>query len=69
MGCRTHDACYDQCVSAAIPSLCRRVCDGSCIRRYGVKQCNAWRKGNGPYDSWLSYTGRPTSYSYDSTCY
>ena len=69
VGCRTHDSCYDQCALALVPSLCRRTCDVSCIRRYGVTQCNEWRKGKGPYDVWLQYTGRPTTYTYDSTRY
>lgn len=66
-GCRAHDDCYDGCESA----LCRRGCDWQCVRDNGAANCNSWRQGNGPYDSWISYG--PGTFTedgpYDTTCY
>lgn len=68
-GCRVHDACYDACATRGWPAGCRRGCDVACIRRWGVRRCNAWRRGLGPFDSTIEYANPPTSYTYDSTCF
>lgn len=68
-GCRDHDDCYDDCATALFPFGCRRICDKKCSDDYDAGTCLGWANGNGPYDSWISYAGEPTSYSYDSTCY
>ena len=68
-GCREHDACYDTCATDPDPPACRGRCDADCTNTYGYAQCIGWALGNGPYDSWLSFAGTPTSYTYDSTCY
>lgn len=68
-GCRTHDACYDACATAFWPAACRRACDLACVNDHGADDCNSWRQGQGPYDSWLAFADVPSSYTYDSTCY
>lgn len=61
-GCRAHDACYDACKLAAncrwtaASFACHRACDTTCISTYGVRQCNAWRRGRGPFDQQITYT-------------
>lgn len=69
-GCRTHDACYDDCAGAAVPFACRLGCDRACVTKHGFENCTSWAQGKPPYDEqWLSFAGTPTSYTYDSTCY
>jgi hypothetical protein len=75
-GCREHDACYDDCATAPRPALCRRGCDLACISNYGIGDCNNWRIGGDPYDSWLKFSYPPvqtacvgsTPYCVDGKC-
>jgi hypothetical protein len=64
-----HDACYDACPAGLAGTVCRRQCDTDCVRAHGTTQCSAWALGYGPFDRWIPYSGAPTSYTYDSTCY
>ena len=57
-GCRVHDACYDRC-GPNIYDACHRSCDWECFSTHGYSQCNEWRQGNGPYDSFLTYSDAP----------
>ena len=69
-GCEDHDNCYDACARGWRGIACRRACDVTCVKRWGIKKCNSWRQGNGPYDSWLQFAGAATSGPvYDTTCY
>lgn len=69
MGCRDHDACYDGCAWATWPAACRRTCDIGCLKKWGKMKCESWMMGGGPYDKQIEYTGRPTSTTYNTTCY
>ncbi len=61
-GCRDHDNCYDGCNSTYgcgtwSAAYCRRGCDTICLMDHGVSDCNSWRTGGGPYDSYHDHAG------------
>jgi outer membrane protein OmpA-like peptidoglycan-associated protein len=67
LGCRNHDACYDRCAAASGETdlcplgTCHCGCDVDCISDFGVSNCNSWRTGGGPFDSFLTFSDPPTS--------
>lgn len=60
--CRTHDACYDDCVEFRPPeevSTCQWGCDLQCQEEWPVLDCLLWADGYGPQPDILKFVGRP----------
>lgn len=67
LGCRNHDACYDRCAATRGETdlchhggTCHCGCDYDCIHDHTVAECNSWRTGGGPYDSFIEFSNPPT---------